>query len=184
MPRTHSRSQLLIAVHRARRARVWRLHRRPQVSRPSAQAPAAYKELTPADFSKTDGWKVAQPQDNVLHGKWWEMFNDPQLNALEEQVNISNQNIAIRHGQLHGGARLGQGSPVAVFPDGNSRPRDHWVTSRRCGFARRQHPEPRRFTACRSTQRGFPICGAAFAIRCVPTRLPRKPAPRIWKTRA
>jgi len=65
----------------------------PKYQRPSAPAPAAYKELTPADFSKTDGWKVAQPQDNVLHGKWWTMFNDPQLNALEEQVNISNQNI-------------------------------------------------------------------------------------------
>ena len=65
----------------------------PKYQKPAAQAPAAYKELTPADFSKTDGWKVAQPSDNVLHGKWWEMFNDPQLNALEEQVNISNQNV-------------------------------------------------------------------------------------------
>jgi NodT family efflux transporter outer membrane factor (OMF) lipoprotein len=65
----------------------------PKYHKPTADAPAAYKELTPADFSKTDGWKVAQPQDNVLHGKWWEMYNDPQLNALEEKVLISNQNI-------------------------------------------------------------------------------------------
>jgi len=65
----------------------------PKYQKPTAQAPQAYKELTPADFSKTDGWKVAQPQDNALHGKWWELFNDPELNALEEQVNISNQNI-------------------------------------------------------------------------------------------
>jgi outer membrane protein TolC len=48
--------------------------------------PAAYKEL--------DGWKVAQPQDTSLRGKWWEAFGDPQLNSLEEQVNVSNQNIA------------------------------------------------------------------------------------------
>lgn len=65
----------------------------PKYQKPAAQAPEAYKELTPADFSKTDGWKVAQPKDDALHGKWWELFNDPQLNALEEQVNISNQNI-------------------------------------------------------------------------------------------
>jgi NodT family efflux transporter outer membrane factor (OMF) lipoprotein len=65
----------------------------PKYQRPATQAPQAYKELTPADFSKTDGWKVAQPQDAALHGKWWEVFNDPKLNALEEQVNISNQNI-------------------------------------------------------------------------------------------
>ena len=66
----------------------------PKYVRPSAQAPAAFKELTPADFSVTDGWKVAQPQDNVIRDKWWEVFGDPQLNALEEQVNVSNQNIA------------------------------------------------------------------------------------------
>jgi NodT family efflux transporter outer membrane factor (OMF) lipoprotein len=65
----------------------------PKYQKPVAQAPQAYKELTPADFSKTDGWKVAQPQDAALHGKWWELFNDPELNALEDQVNISNQNI-------------------------------------------------------------------------------------------
>ncbi len=65
----------------------------PKYQKPATQAPQAYKELTPADFSKTDGWKVAQPQDAALHGKWWEVFNDPKLDALEEQVNISNQNI-------------------------------------------------------------------------------------------
>ena len=65
----------------------------PKYQKPTAQAPAAYKELTPADFSKTDGWKVAQPSDSVLHGKWWEMFSDPKLNALEDKVNISNQNV-------------------------------------------------------------------------------------------
>ena len=66
----------------------------PRYARPSAQAPPAYKELTPADFSVTDGWKVAQPQDNAIRDKWWELFGDAQLNALEEQVNVSNQNIA------------------------------------------------------------------------------------------
>jgi NodT family efflux transporter outer membrane factor (OMF) lipoprotein len=37
---------------------------------------------------------VAQPKDDALRGKWWEIFNDPQLNALEEKVNVSNQTIA------------------------------------------------------------------------------------------
>jgi NodT family efflux transporter outer membrane factor (OMF) lipoprotein len=66
----------------------------PKYHTPSAQAPPAYKELTPTDFKDTDGWKVAQPSDSALHGNWWEMFNDSELNKLEEQVNISNQNIA------------------------------------------------------------------------------------------
>ena len=59
----------------------------------TAQAPPiSYKE-SPTQFKDTDGWKVAQPQDAMLHGKWWEIYNDPELNALEDQLNISNQNI-------------------------------------------------------------------------------------------
>lgn len=57
----------------------------PNYVRPSAPVPIAYKEI--------EGWKPAQPQDNMIRGKWWELFKDPDLNALEEQVNISNQNI-------------------------------------------------------------------------------------------
>ncbi len=55
-------------------------------------APAAFKE-SPAQFKETDGWTVAQPQDAALRGKWWEIYNDPDLNALEDQLNIDNQNI-------------------------------------------------------------------------------------------
>jgi len=66
----------------------------PKYARPSAAAPPAYRELTPENFKDTDGWKQAQPGDANLKGNWWEIFNDPQLNALEEQVNVSNQNIA------------------------------------------------------------------------------------------
>jgi outer membrane protein TolC len=58
----------------------------------AAAPPASYKE-SPTQFQETDGWKVAQPQDAVLRGKWWELYNDPELNALEEQLNINNQNI-------------------------------------------------------------------------------------------
>jgi NodT family efflux transporter outer membrane factor (OMF) lipoprotein len=66
----------------------------PKYHRPSVTTPEAFKELTPADYQTTDGWKVAQPRDAALKGKWWEIFNDPQLDALEEQVNVSNQTIA------------------------------------------------------------------------------------------
>jgi NodT family efflux transporter outer membrane factor (OMF) lipoprotein len=61
----------------------------------TAQAPPiSYKE-SPTQFKDTDGWKVAEPQDAMLHGKWWEIYNDPELNALEDQVNINNQNIKL-----------------------------------------------------------------------------------------
>ncbi len=49
----------------------------PDYVRPSIVAPDAYKETAA-------GWKVAQPRADQLRGAWWEMFGDPQLNALEE----------------------------------------------------------------------------------------------------
>jgi NodT family efflux transporter outer membrane factor (OMF) lipoprotein len=60
---------------------------------PVATAPA-YKE-SPANFKDADGWKVAKPQEGMLRGKWWEAFNDPELNALEDQLEINNQNIRV-----------------------------------------------------------------------------------------
>ena len=67
----------------------------PVYNRPAASAqapPAAYKE-TPSEAQDAGDWKVAQPQDAMLRGKWWEIYNEPELNDLEEKLNIDNQNI-------------------------------------------------------------------------------------------
>lgn len=66
----------------------------PPYNRPSAPTPAApnYKE-SPLNFQDAEGWKVASPQDQMLKGNWWEVFQQPELNALEEQLNINNQTI-------------------------------------------------------------------------------------------
>jgi NodT family efflux transporter outer membrane factor (OMF) lipoprotein len=57
----------------------------PKYKRPTVPVPPAYKEVA--------NWKTAQPNDQNLGGNWWEIFQDPQLNALEQQINISNQNL-------------------------------------------------------------------------------------------
>lgn len=59
----------------------------PRYAKPTAPVPPAYKEAS-------GEWKTAQPRDEAPHGKWWERLNDPQLNELEEKLNLSNQNIA------------------------------------------------------------------------------------------
>ena len=59
----------------------------------TAQAPPATYKESPTQFQDTSEWQAAQPQDAMLRGKWWEIYNDPELNALEEQLNINNQNI-------------------------------------------------------------------------------------------
>jgi NodT family efflux transporter outer membrane factor (OMF) lipoprotein len=61
---------------------------------PPPTAPAAFKEPPPP------GWKEAQPSDSQIKGKWWEIYNDPDLNALEEQVSISNQNVLMAEAQF------------------------------------------------------------------------------------
>jgi len=59
----------------------------PDYRRPTVEVPAQFKEAAP-------GWKMAQPQDQATRGPWWEVFNDPQLNALESRVNLANQTVA------------------------------------------------------------------------------------------
>ena len=63
----------------------------PNYRRPAAEVPATYKEV--------GEWKPAQPNDQSFSGNWWEIFQDPQLNALEVQVNVSNQNLKAAEAQ-------------------------------------------------------------------------------------
>jgi NodT family efflux transporter outer membrane factor (OMF) lipoprotein len=67
----------------------------PKYTPPAPRAPAAFKESAPAAYgSELPGvWKPASPQDAAIKGNWWEIFNEPELNGLEEQLNINNQNI-------------------------------------------------------------------------------------------
>jgi NodT family efflux transporter outer membrane factor (OMF) lipoprotein len=67
----------------------------PRYHRPDATSqppPPSYKE-SPTQVQDAGPWKVAEPKDAMLRGKWWEIFNDPELNSLEDQLNINNQNI-------------------------------------------------------------------------------------------
>ena len=61
---------------------------------PPAVTASNYKEST-VNFSDTGGWKVASPQDAMIRGNWWEVFHEPELNTLEEQLNVNNQNIKV-----------------------------------------------------------------------------------------
>ena len=58
----------------------------PNYSKPDAEVPPKFKEA--------GDWVVAQPKDTLPKGKWWEAFEDPALNPLMEQVQVSNQELA------------------------------------------------------------------------------------------
>ncbi len=80
----------------------------PDYVRPPAETPVSYKENA--------GWKVAQPRDELPRGRWWEIYSDPQLNTLEEQVNISNQNLAAAEANFRQALALIRVARGAYFP--------------------------------------------------------------------
>ena len=80
----------------------------PDYLRPTAETPAAFKEAP--------GWKVAAPRDAQIKGAWWEIYNIPELNALEEQVTVSNQNVAAAEAQFRQAAALVQATRSSLFP--------------------------------------------------------------------
>ncbi len=64
----------------------------PKYVKPTTEIPSAYKE--------TGNWKPAEPSDEARKGNWWEIFNDPQLNALEEKLSVSNQSLRAAQDQF------------------------------------------------------------------------------------
>jgi NodT family efflux transporter outer membrane factor (OMF) lipoprotein len=80
----------------------------PDYVKPASAVPEFYKE--------NKDWKVAEPKDDMFHGPWWEVYNDSRLNALEEQVNISNQNIAVAEAQFRQASALVRAATSSFFP--------------------------------------------------------------------
>lgn len=69
-----------------------------------------YKEAEAA------GWKQSQPGDAYSKGRWWELYNDPALNALEEQVSVSNQNVRQAEAQYRQAKAAVSVARAALFP--------------------------------------------------------------------
>jgi NodT family efflux transporter outer membrane factor (OMF) lipoprotein len=89
----------------------------PRYQRPTAPAAPAFKEL-----NGNDQWKMATPSDQLLKGKWWEMFNDPELNRLEELVAINNQNVKQAEAQFRQARALVAGNYANYYPTIGSNP--------------------------------------------------------------
>jgi outer membrane protein TolC len=166
----------------------------PKYHTPSAPTPTAYKELTPANFPTTDGWRVAQPKDDELRGKWWEIYNDPQLNALEDQIDISNQSIAAAAASFFSARAMVKEARSQYFPTLSTNPSISQI---------RQSASLRTFStgsgvaeqALRRTSRSLNITfhltlagnrtySERSAIQCVHRCMARRRAPPTWRTHA
>jgi len=80
----------------------------PDYSKPSVPMTADYKE--------DQGWKLARPLDQIPRGNWWEIFGDPQLNALEEQVSEANQNVKVAEARFRQARALIGFFRAGLFP--------------------------------------------------------------------
>jgi NodT family efflux transporter outer membrane factor (OMF) lipoprotein len=66
----------------------------PHYQRPQTESSGPFKEAVPNTTTVPQGWKLAEPNETLAKGKWWEVYRDPQLSDLEGRVAISNQTVA------------------------------------------------------------------------------------------
>src|SRR6202453_1793610 len=84
----------------------------PNYHKPDAPVPVAYKELP-------DGapvWKPSTPQDDKERGIWWSIYNDPELDKLEREVNISNQNVKEFEAEYRDAVALLNEAKASLYP--------------------------------------------------------------------
>lgn len=82
----------------------------PDYVRPDVDIPTTYKEAPP------HAWKIATPQDILDQGEWWQVFNDPDLNHLEEQATAANQSIDVAQAQYRQALAIVDEAKAGFFP--------------------------------------------------------------------
>jgi NodT family efflux transporter outer membrane factor (OMF) lipoprotein len=87
----------------------------PRYDSPKNVAAAAFKEAVAGNAS-AEGWKPAEPRDAALGTRWWQMYQDPQLDELEDKVVISNQTVAAAEANYRAAQALVAQSRAALFP--------------------------------------------------------------------
>jgi len=90
--------------------------RAPVYRKPAAWEPSAFKEFPVDGSALASEWKTAQPRDDIQRGQWWEAFGDPALNALEEQVSISNQSVHQAEAEFRAARAAVRAARAGLFP--------------------------------------------------------------------
>jgi NodT family efflux transporter outer membrane factor (OMF) lipoprotein len=88
----------------------------PKYKQPPVAVTPAYKEPLPELFKESGQWKTSRPNAEALRGKWWEIFGDPQLNALEEQATVSNQSLKMAEARFRQARTMVRYNRAAEFP--------------------------------------------------------------------
>ena len=88
----------------------------PKYIRPAVPTTPNYKEEVPGSFKESDQWQPAHPADQTSRGNWWEIFGDPELNKLEEQIAGSNQNLKVAEARFREARAAIRFNRAAQFP--------------------------------------------------------------------
>ncbi len=88
----------------------------PHYKAPATDSSGPFKEAVATESGDGTGWKLAAPKDTELRGNWWEMYQDQQLNDLEERVVVSNQTIAAAEANYRSSRALADEARAALFP--------------------------------------------------------------------
>lgn len=94
----------------------------PKYTKPPAPAPEAFKEAPPESFKETKDWKIARPGAASLPANWWEIFGDPQLTALEEEVAAGNQELKIAEARFREARAMIRFNRASEFPTISTNP--------------------------------------------------------------
>ena len=132
---------------------------------------------------RSGNWKTAQPSDQNLGGNWWEIFQDPQLNALEQQIDVSNQNLKAAVAQYQQARAALRYARADYYPTVTAAPS---ATRERYSDNRPPQVQPvtdnlQRFRRCPSISRIRSTRGVASARMSSPIESRRKRALLIWR---
>jgi NodT family efflux transporter outer membrane factor (OMF) lipoprotein len=99
----------------------------PKYVKPSVPTTPTYKEDTPASFKESEQWQRAHPGDQASRGNWWEIFSDPELNKLEEQIADSNQDLKVAEARFREARAAIRFNRAAQFPTISTSPSASYV---------------------------------------------------------
>jgi NodT family efflux transporter outer membrane factor (OMF) lipoprotein len=99
----------------------------PKYVRPSAPTPTTFKEQPPASYQGADQWQPANPADQSSRGEWWEIFGDPELNGLEEQIATSNQTLKVAEARFREARAAIRFNRASQFPTISTAPSAAYV---------------------------------------------------------
>src|SRR5712672_4808858 len=101
----------------------------PKYLMPTVHTTPTYKEEEPGSFKESDQWQPARPGDQTSRGNWWEIFGDPELNKLEEQIASSNQSLKVAEARFREARAAIRFNRASQFPTISTAPTASYVKS-------------------------------------------------------